>query len=307
MQADHRCAANERAPARGNGAPVAAGLRATCQRQAWALETMSRVLRDLRAGVTALKAENAEWREVSDRRRAVEGARSPVDAGEWVEARVPLDDRAPGAARIVVAQLLGERVGAPVLERAKLVMSELVDNSLRHSGAGTEPAVIFRVRQVDSGCWLEVEDPGSDGMVAQHAASPDANGGFGLHIVQALSDRWGIERALQGGTRVWAQLSATASPAGPDTGEATPSPAAASAREIQPRERGRVPGSGDVHVIPEPRAATWSVYVDAVAGAVSEHTSETEAESAARVHARVRGAKEIVVHDRYHRTHAAAP
>ena len=258
MQADHRCAESERAPARGDGAPDGAGLRATCQRQAWALETMSRVLRDMRAGVTALKAENAELREVSDRRRAVEAARA--GAGEWVEARVPLDDRAPGAARIVVAHVLGECVGAPVLERAKLVMSELVEHSVRHRGAGTRSGVIVRVRQVESGIWLEVEDPGCDGMV----------------------------------TRVCAQLSDTASPA-------------AGAREIHRRERGRTFRSGDVHVIPEPRAATWSVYVDAEAGAVSAHTSETEAESAARVHARVRGAKEIVVHDRYHRTHAAAP
>jgi hypothetical protein len=62
-----------------------------------------------------------------------------------------------------------------------------------------------------------------------------------------------------------------------------------------------------VHVIPEPRAATWSVYVGADAEAVSEHTSETEAESAARAQLRTRGADRIVIHDRYHRTRAATP
>jgi len=71
---------------------------------------------------------------------------------------------------------------------------------------------------------------------------------------------------------------------------------------MQPRDR-RVAGLGsaEVHVIPEPRGATWGVYVDAVPAPLSEHTSETEAESAARAHVRRDGG--IVVHDRYHRTH----
>ena len=64
--------------------------------------------------------------------------------------------------------------------------------------------MILRVRRVDGGFWLEVEDPGCDGVVAQPAANSEAAGGFGLHIVQALSERWGIERAAQGGTRVGA-------------------------------------------------------------------------------------------------------
>jgi anti-sigma regulatory factor (Ser/Thr protein kinase) len=225
MQADHRRAANERASASGNEAPDVAALRATCRRQAWAIETMSRVLRDVRAGCRALKAENAELRQVNSRRRGGDHARRAVGEGTWVEASAPLDVRAPGAARILVAQVLGERVAAPVLERAKLVMSELVSNSVRHSGAAAGAGVIFRVRPVAGGFWLEVEDPGRDGIVAQHAATPDANGGFGLHIVQALSERWGIERALQGGTRVWAQLSDTAPPPARTGSKATNRPA----------------------------------------------------------------------------------
>ena len=60
----------------------------------------------------------------------------------------------------------------------------------------------------------------------------------------------------------------------------------------------------EVHVVPRPRAATWCVYLDAATVALSEHTSETAAESAARTQARTCGASRIVVHDRYHRTHA---
>jgi anti-sigma regulatory factor (Ser/Thr protein kinase) len=315
MQVDHRGAADERASESRDQAPDVAALRTTCRRQAWAIETMSRVLRDVRAGLRALKAENAELREVIDRQRRADDARSAVD--EWAEACVPLDVRAPGAARILVAQVLGERIAAPLLEHAKLVMSELVSNSVRHSGAAADAGVIFRVRLVAGGFWLEVEDPGRDGIVAQYAATPDANGGFGLHIVQALSERWGIERALHGGTRVWAQLSDTAPAADPDwhhgderarsQAGATGAPRALGPRSRR-RERTPLAGrSGDVHVVPEPRTAMWRVYVDADAEAVSEHTSETEAESAARAQLRPRDASSIVIHDRYHRTRAATP
>jgi hypothetical protein len=44
------------------------------------------------------------------------------------------------------------------------------------------------------------------------------------------------------------------------------------------------------------------VYVDAAAEALSEHTSETAAESAARTC----GASRIVIHDRYFRTHVGS-
>jgi len=46
--------------------------------------------------------------------------------------------------------------------------------------------------------------------------------------------------------------------------------------ELLARDRVEVAGgSRPVHVVPRPRAATWSVYVDAVAAGLSEHTSET--------------------------------
>jgi anti-sigma regulatory factor (Ser/Thr protein kinase) len=267
---------------------------------------MSRVLRDVRTGLRALKAENAELRAVSDRGQRADDNRRAAGERVWGEAYVPLDVRAPGAARILVAQVLGERIAAPLLERAKLVMSELVTNSVRHSGAAPGAGVIFRVRVVPGGFWLEVEDPGTNGTVAQHAATPDATGGFGLHIVQALSERWGIERALQGGTRVWAQLSDTATATAPgwDGGDEQ----ARSQATAQPRRLRPLAGQPrDVHVVPEPRTATWRVYVDADAEAVSEHTSETEAESAARAQLCTPGPSTIVIHDRYHRTRATTP
>jgi hypothetical protein len=48
------------------------------------------------------------------------------------------------------------------------------------------------------------------------------------------------------------------------------------------------------------------VYVDAATVALSEHTSETAAESAAQMQARTCGASRIVIHDRYFRTRVGA-
>ncbi len=57
-----------------------------------------------------------------------------------------------------------------------------------------------------------------------------------------------------------------------------------------------------LHVRPDERGS-WRVQRDGDDAPISEHTSETEAELAARRFARDLGAAEILVHDRYRRVH----
>src|SRR4051812_13326087 len=149
-------------------------LRATCRTQALKIEALGQAVSALRRGAVTLKAENAELRAAcarpgSGRVRAAAGALSSV--------RLPCDVRAPGAARIVVAQRLQNRVAAGVLERAQLLVSELVTNSVRHSGAGREDAVLVRVLLSRAMIRLEVEDAGRGGVIAPRP--PDLDGGFG--------------------------------------------------------------------------------------------------------------------------------
>ena len=61
----------------------------------------------------------------------------------------------------------------------------------------------------------------------------------------------------------------------------------------------------ELHVIADERT-TWRVYETGTAVALTEHTNATDAELAARALADDHGAKRVVVHDRYHRTHDAA-
>ena len=167
-------------------------LRTTCRRQALVIDTLREAAATLRTGALALKAENEQLR--------------AVDHGEAAEVHFGLDAQAPGAARRVVADRLAERVSPAMRDDAQLVVSELVTNSLTHSGASVGEGVVVRIELTSSMLRLEVEDAGRGGMIGPRAANVETGGGFGLNLVQALSERWGVERVAAGGTRVWAQL-----------------------------------------------------------------------------------------------------
>ena len=62
----------------------------------------------------------------------------------------------------------------------------------------------------------------------------------------------------------------------------------------------------ELHVIPDERT-TWRVYAAGANSPLSEHTNATDAELAALARADDRDDERVVVHDRYHRTHDAAP
>jgi two-component sensor histidine kinase len=85
-------------------------------------------------------------------------------------------------------------------------VSELVTNSVRHSGMPAGAELIVSADVTPGMVRLDVEDGGRGGTVVPHRPKLEARGGFGLNLVQALSERWGMERVAEGGTRVWAQL-----------------------------------------------------------------------------------------------------
>ena len=127
-----------------------------------------------------------------------------------METRLPFDLRAPAAARMVVDGALAQHVSAATLDDAKLAMSELVTNSLQHSGAAVHGTLLIGVGRHRGGFWLAVEDAGQDGFVGPRSPDRQAGGGFGLHLVEDLSECWGTVRAARRGTRVWAQFSTAA-------------------------------------------------------------------------------------------------
>jgi anti-sigma regulatory factor (Ser/Thr protein kinase) len=221
VQIDER-AIDAPAAERGSAAAENAALRVTCRRQAWVIDTMTRVIGNLRGGVSALKAENTELRaELVRLQNPGFGPRGAAasEPSECVEERVPLDAHAAAVARELVARLLAQRVTSPVLERAKLMMSELVTTGVRHGEASGAGHAAIRVAVWDGGIWLEVEHPGGGEVVSQPAEEARPGDGFDPDVVHALDERWGSEHSTTGGTRMWAQLSDTAASSGPDVGE----------------------------------------------------------------------------------------
>jgi anti-sigma regulatory factor (Ser/Thr protein kinase) len=159
-------------------------------------------------GAAALKAENSELRaELGGLRwyRSAAVAAGRLADGELVEVVLALDARAPGAARSLVVQCLEGRVLASAVDSAQLVMSELVTNSLRHGGAPMDEVVVS-VELMPAWLRVGVRDSGSNAVIAVQPPNLEAGGGFGLNLVQMLSERWGVERLAAGGTQVWAQL-----------------------------------------------------------------------------------------------------
>jgi len=114
------------------------------------------------------------------------------------------EPEAPSQARKAIAPLRG-RVHDRTLDDVRLVVSELVTNAVIHAPGSP---ISVRVDVDDRGVVRgEIEDLG-EGGVRLRPTSPDQAGGYGLGIVEALTDRWGVG---DGNTRVWFELTDTSS------------------------------------------------------------------------------------------------
>jgi anti-sigma regulatory factor (Ser/Thr protein kinase) len=113
--------------------------------------------------------------------------------------RLPAVTDSVPLARQEVDRLAG-KVDDEQLELLRLLMSEMVSNSVRHA-VGTR-SVDVRVWVRDGSIRLEVEDRGP-GFRPAHAA-PGASGGWGLVIVDRVARRWGVRSGPE--TTVWLEL-----------------------------------------------------------------------------------------------------
>ena len=90
-----------------------------------------------------------------------------------------------------------------VLRDAQLLISEVVTNSVRHSGS--DDPIRLRVWARSNGVKVEIAD-GGVGFEARSGGAREADeGGRGLMIVDAIADRWGVSHDAR--ARVWFELS----------------------------------------------------------------------------------------------------
>ena len=91
------------------------------------------------------------------------------------------------------------------LEDVRLVVSELVTNSVRHAGLSPDEQISLAVAISGGSVRGRVCDPGP-GFEKPTEPKPrtDLSGGWGLPIVERISDRWGIKR--NGCACVWFEI-----------------------------------------------------------------------------------------------------
>ena len=99
---------------------------------------------------------------------------------------------------------LSDHLSPRRLEDARLLVSELVTNAIRHAGLGDHDVIRLVVLTGDRALRIEVCDPGRGFEMAEPEPDPARPSGWGLYLVRELSDRWGVERNDE--TLVWFEL-----------------------------------------------------------------------------------------------------
>ncbi|MFG3658040.1 ATP-binding protein [Streptomyces sp. NPDC047706] len=150
-----------------------------------------------RGGATA-----ARWSPAAEDERAL---RALELFGNPTEAEVALPSRPESAAtarrlaQVVVLRQWG--LSARMTEDAVLLVSELVGNAVRHTGAR-----VFGLRMHRRRGWIriEVRDP-SRGLPCLMPVQELDVSGRGLYLVDKLSDRWGVDLLPRGKT-TWFEM-----------------------------------------------------------------------------------------------------
>ncbi|MDN3295981.1 ATP-binding protein [Streptomyces ficellus] len=150
-----------------------------------------------RGGATA-----ARWVPAADDEQALKALElfgNPTES----EVRLPsLPESAATARRLTQCVVLRQWALTPqIAEHAILLVSELVGNAVRHTGAR-----VFGLRMVRRRGWIRVEvrDP-SRGLPCLMPVHELDTSGRGLFLVDKLSDRWGVDLLPRGKT-TWFEM-----------------------------------------------------------------------------------------------------
>ena len=143
-------------------------------------------------------AENAHW-------EARTGAPPPEHAAGSPNLSILLEPDVDAASRARAAlDRFAEELEEDVLEDIRLLVTELVTNSVRHTDAAEDAPVRLEVSVEPARVFLAVEDAGSGFLPEPRTPSSPDLGGWGLYLVDRVSDRWGVDG--HGRTRVWLEI-----------------------------------------------------------------------------------------------------
>jgi anti-sigma regulatory factor (Ser/Thr protein kinase) len=108
------------------------------------------------------------------------------------------------AARLALSDI-DEHVDESTAFDIRLLVSELVTNSVRHAQTGPDDSIHLKVTVREDCVRVEVADngPGFEPPTHDPTAALARDSGWGLFFVTQLADRWGVERD---DGRVWFEI-----------------------------------------------------------------------------------------------------
>jgi anti-sigma regulatory factor (Ser/Thr protein kinase) len=118
-------------------------------------------------------------------------------------------------ARRAVREEFGDALPKGRLADVELLVSELATNSVRHAGCDEEDELSLEAAVEDDRVRVRLFDPGRG--FAPHTPQPPqagASSGYGLVLLERLSDRWGVQRGERFG--VWFEVQRERLPFGDD-------------------------------------------------------------------------------------------
>jgi anti-sigma regulatory factor (Ser/Thr protein kinase) len=131
------------------------------------------------------------------------GAGTPSD-GEGISLKLDSGPEAAAAARAAL-RTLEPRLAPDPMNDVRLLVSELVTNSVRHSeGANSGAPVTLEVALSDEKLRVMVTDRGTGFEPHPREPGQSKASGWGLYLVDKLADRWGVIRNHI--TRVWFEI-----------------------------------------------------------------------------------------------------
>ena len=113
-------------------------------------------------------------------------------------------DAAPAARQAL--EDLRNQIDDDLLERSRLAITEVVTNCIKHAQLRSAQLIEVEVWVLPEMVRIEITDPGPGFDPVDAGRDPDnlASGGWGLLLVDQLTDRWGVD--LSHSTRVWLEF-----------------------------------------------------------------------------------------------------
>lgn len=119
---------------------------------------------------------------------------------DQVTVDIDRDRTAPAHARRAV-ETFGAVLDPSVVPDVKLLVSELISNSVKYGGDGGVQLILRS--ENPQHVHVEVVDQGVGFVPAARDRPKTEPGGWGLHMVEALTERWGVR---EGSTHVWFEI-----------------------------------------------------------------------------------------------------